>query len=379
MRILSGILFITMLLVIAPLSNEAISQTTRSSIVIHDTTSKNDGGENATQNLRNEIESALEKGKPCVETMDDQDLRDAIQDERERELLEGGDSAESLKNIGNKMGSGYVMSVSATPGPNGSTVYTVFVMDTQTAKTVARETGTDGKQIADKLMRQLGPYLADNCKPHWTGTIEYIYSFNETKQINDKGAMRASSRNTKRVLTQSSKLENTIKATLLPPSSKDVNSTTARVRQRTITIFSKKSSTSGELLCREPGRNPYYKGFSEEYSETVSQLGQGTDTMPVFISVDDDGTYSISVNAPGGLIFGKIETSRSATGCGSENPPPTNDAQSLPDGKLQATSFEATGKTSPSNRDVLAGTKNLPELHTKITWKLRLVKPKGKS
>jgi len=379
MRILSGTLFITMLLVLAPLSNEAISQTTRSSIVIHDTTSKTNGGENATQNLRNEIESALEKEKPCVETMDDQDIRDAIQDERERELLEGGDPTEALKNIGNRMGSGYVMSVSATPGPNGSTVYTVFVMDTQTAKTVARETGTDSQQIADKLMRQLGPYLAENCKPHWIGTIEYVYSFDESKQKTDKGAMRTASRNTKRVLTETSSMQNTIKATLLPPSSKNVNSTTARVRQRTKFVFSKNSSTSGELLCREPGKNPYYKGFNEEYSETTTQLGQGTDTMPVFISFDDDGTYSIKVTAPGGVLLGKFETSRSGTGCGSVNPPPTIDAQDMPEGKLQATSFDATGKTNPSKRDVLAGTQNLPELHTKITWKLRLVKPKGKS
>ncbi|MEK7725517.1 MAG: hypothetical protein AAB336_14285, partial [Acidobacteriota bacterium] len=152
MRILFGILIISLLLFV---SNFAQSQK-GSSIVIHDTTSKANGGENATQNLRNEIESALEKEKPCVETMDDQDIRDALQDERERELLEGGDSTEALKNLGNKMGSGYVMSVSAMPGPNGSTVYTVFVMDSQTAKTIARETGTDPKQMADKLMKQLG-------------------------------------------------------------------------------------------------------------------------------------------------------------------------------------------------------------------------------
>ena len=372
MRILFGILIISLLLFV---SNFAQSQK-GSSIVIHDTTSKANGGENATQNLRNEIESALEKEKPCVETMDDQDIRDALQDERERELLEGGDSTEALKNLGNKMGSGYVMSVSAMPGPNGSTVYTVFVMDSQTAKTIARETGTDPKQMADKLMKQLGSYLADNCKPHWIGTIQYVYSFDESKQKTDKGAMRAASRNTKRVLTETSSIQNIIKASLLPPSSNNVNSTTARVSQRTKFVYSKNSSTSGELLCREPDKNPYFKGFSDEYSETTTQLGQGTDTMPVFISFDDDGSYSIKVTTPSGVLYSKVETNRSATGCGSENPPPTNDAQSLPEGKIQSTSFDAEGKTNPKNRNALAGSQTLPDGKTKITWSLRLVKPK---
>jgi hypothetical protein len=273
-----------------------------------------------------------------------------------------------------------VMSVQAMPGPGGSVVYTVFVMDTKTAKTVTRESGTDAKQIAEKLMKALGPYLADNCKPHWTGTVEYVYSFNETKQKSDAGPMRAASRKTKRTLTETSTMQTRIKANLLPPAAgqTSVNSTTARVSQRVNFEHQKSSKTTGELLCREPGKNPYFKGFSEDYSEITTQIGQGTGTMPVFISIDDDGSYSISVNAPGGVLIGKVETNRSASGCSSEPPAPTNDAQSMPEGKLEATSFEATGKTDPSKRDVLSGTQTLPDGHTKITWQLRLVRPKGK-
>jgi hypothetical protein len=381
-RILSGTILIAIIFVIAPLAGVTAAQNKSSSIVIHDMTSPGNGGEGATQNLRNEIGGALEREKPCVETINDQDIRDAVQDERERELLEGGDPNEALRNLGNRMNSSLVMSVQAIVGPGGSVVYTVFVMDTTTAKTLARDTGTDAKQIADKMVRSLGPYLADNCQPHWTGAIRYVSSFNESKQKSDAGAMRAASRNTKRTLTETSSMQTTIKATLLASVSgrtASVNSTSARVSQRVKFEYQKSSKTTGELLCREPGKNPYFKGFSEDYSEITTQLGQGTDTMPVFISIDDDGSYSINVNAPAGVLLGKVETNRSASGCGSEQPAPTNDAQSLPEGKLDATSFEATGKTDPSKRDVLSGAQTSPDGRTKITWQLRLVKPKGKS
>ncbi len=374
--------FVVTLILIAGLGGPVMSQAQEkgSSIVIHDTTKPSNGGEDATRSLRNEIGTALEREKPCVETMDDQDIRDTIQDEREGEMLEGTDPNEALKNLGDRMGSSMVMSVQAMPGPGGSVTYTVFVMDTQSGKTVAREIGSDPKQLAEKLVKDLGPYFADNCKPHWVGTVEYVYSFNESKQTNDAGTMRAASRNTKRILTETSDMQTSIKATLLRPApdSKYVNSTTARVRQRVNFTFHKRSDTSGELYCREPGKNPYFKGFSEEFTETTTQLGQGTDTMPVSIAFDDDGNYTINVTAPGGVLLGKIESYRNATGCSSQNTQPSKDAVSLPEGKLQATSIDAAGKTDPKNRNVLRGTKTSPDGRSKTTWKLRLVRPKGK-
>ena len=107
-------------------------------------------------------------------------------------------------------------------------------------------------------------------------------------------------------------------------------------------------------------------------------LGQGTDTMPVFISIDSDGSYSIKVTAPGGVLYGKVETSRSVSGCKSDVPETTKDAQSLPEGKTAATSFDAEGKTDPKNTDVLSGSQTYPDGRTKITWSLRLVRPKQK-
>ncbi|MDI1242883.1 MAG: hypothetical protein PSX80_13285, partial [bacterium] len=148
--------------------------------------------------------------------------------------------------------------------------------------------------------------------------------------------------------------------------------------QRTEFTFRKSSNSGGETRCREPGKNPYFTNFREEYTETTTQRGQGTDRMPVFISIDTDGTYTIKVAAPAGVLLGKVETTRNYSGCPSENKPEPEEPRSMPDGRLEPTSFDAEGKVDPKNKNVLSGSQSLPDGKTKITWNLRLVKPKGK-
>ncbi len=377
MRILLGTLAISLLLFIS-----GFAQNQRgSSIVIHDNTTQANGGENATSNLRSEIESALQREKPCVDTMDDQDIRDVIQSEREKNILEGGDPQQVLTDIGNLMGASYVMSVSATPGVGGSTFYNVFVMDPQTGKTMARQTGTDAKQIADSIVRQMGSSLADNCKPHWVGEVKYEFTWNESKVTTDEGAAHASTRNTKRTKTETYTAKNSIIASLMPPKpggDVSANNAMARVWMRSSMVSEKKHETNGEVRCRLPGRNPFWGGYSLNYSETVTQLGGGADTLPVYVSIDNDGFYKITVQSPSGTMVTKVETNRAESSC-DEKKPPLNDAQSSPEQKIPASSFTVEGKTDAKNRDSLSGSKDMPDGKTKITWSLRLVKPKGKS
>lgn len=348
-----------------------------SSIVIHDNTSPANGGENATSNLRSELESALNKDKPCVDIMDDQDIRDVIESEREKNLLEGGDPDQVLKDIGALMDASYVMSVSATPSAGG-TVYTVFVMDPKSGKTVARQTGTDAKEIAKSITGQLGSSLPDNCKPHWVGEVKYEFTWTETKTTNDEGAAHASTRNTKRTKTDTYMAKNTIVAMLLPPkpgSEVSASKTMARVWMRSSIVSEKKHDTNGEIWCREKGQNPQWKGYNSKYSETVTQIGGGSDNLPVSIALDADGEYKISVVTPGGTMLTKIETNRSETGC-STAPPPKNDVQDMGEQKMDGSSFSVSGKTDAKNKDTLAGSKTMPDGKTKISWNLRLVKPK---
>jgi hypothetical protein len=74
----------------------------------------------------------------------------------------------------------------------------------------------------------------------------------------------------------------------------------------------------------------------------------------------------------------KIETSRSESGCNKEDPP-TKEAQSMPEQKIDGSGFSVTGKTDAKNRDSLSGSKTMPDGKTTITWSLRLVKPKQKN
>lgn len=351
-----------------------------SSIVIHDNTAASNGGENATSSLRKEIASALSREKPCTDLMDDQDIRDVLESEREKNLLEGGDPQQVLTDIGNLMGASYVMSVSATPGPGSSTTYTVFVMDPKSATTIARQTGTDAKQVADNISRQMGSHLSDDCKPHWVGQIKYTYASSETKTTHDAGAMHAGTRNTKRSSTESFTAQSNTVAMLLPPKSGaavSTNKTIARVWMRMNTVAEKKQETNGEIYCRLKGENPKWKGYSLSYSETTTQTGGGSDNLPVYISIDNEGNYKIVVNTPGGTLLGKFETSRSETGCSDENQPQKN-AVSMPEQKTDPSGFDVTGKASTKNPDRLSGSKTMPDGKTKISWELKLVKPKDK-
>lgn len=133
--------------------------------------------------------------------------------------------------------------------------------------------------------------------------------------------------------------------------------------------------TVGEIYCREKGQNPVWKGYNMKYSETTTQTGGGAGTLPVHIAIDQDGNYRIAVSTPGGTLLGKVETDRSESGCGTEKPP-VKDAVSMPEQKLDASGFDVTGKTGTKNQDTLSGSKTMPDGKTKITWNLRLVKPK---
>jgi hypothetical protein len=374
MRIFFGTLIF---LLILSVSNFAQSSK-GTSIVIHDNTSKANGGENATSGLRSELESALADAKPCVDTMDDEDIRDVLQGERDTNMMDENSSPEqTLQDIGKLMGASYVMSVSSTPGAGGSSVYNVVVID-QSGKAIARAGGTNAKEVADNIVKQLDSRLGDNCKPHWLGNIKYEYNFNETKTTTDKGPMLTDVRNVKREKTVSGEQSNTTKVTILPPKSGSDSSASkvmASVWMRISSKNSEKNTITGEMRCRLPGQNPTWKGYNQTSLQGVTMLGAGAQTLPVFINFDDDGTYRVVVTTPSIPTLTTAVFVSSRTVCESDEDKNVNDGKDSTD-KTAPGSFDFTGKTDPKNRNSLSGTLNLPDGHTKISWNLRLVKPK---
>lgn len=375
MRILTKLVLQSAAVATAILFLNILVSAQRNSIVIHHRSS---GGGSKVESA---FKSALEKQFPCVETMNDADIDDAIEDAREKEMLEGTDPQEVLTTIANRLGSSLVLTISSGPGVGGGGSYSGGVMDMKTGRSVARETASsdgDIDRMANSLVSQLGPQLAKNCKPHWTGSIRYLSVVNETKTNNDITMTRAMVRNVKRNATNTIDTMTQIKATLLPPKEdKDGSAAIARVVHRINFTASKSVDQSGEMQCRVPGKNPYWEGYSESYAEKTTQTGQGNDTMPVIISVDADGSYSIKVTAPGGPLLGSYMTKRTLSGCG-KNETPDGDIVSMPPGRIEATSFDGEGKVDPKHADTLNGSQTLPGGTTTITWNLRLVKPKGK-
>lgn len=371
-------IFFGTLIILTFLSVSNFAQSKGTSIVIHDNTSQANGGENATSGLRSALESALADAKPCVDTMDDEDIRDVLQGERDSNLMdENSDPTQTLQDIGKLMGTSYVMSVSSTPGAGGASFYNVVVID-QSGKAVARAGGTNAKDVAESVVKQLDSRLGNNCKPHWLGSIKYEYNFSETKTTNDKGPMLTDVRNVKREKTVSAQMSNTTKVTILPPKSGSDSSASkvmASVGMRISSNNFEEDKITGEMRCRLRGQNPTWKGYNQSSRQGVKMLGAGAQTLPVYINFDEDGNYRVVVTTPSISTISTAIMVSSRTVCESEEDKNSSDSKDSTE-KTEVGSFEFTGKTNPKNKNSLSGSQNSPDGKTKISWNLRLVKPK---
>ncbi len=358
--------------------SDAAAQGSASSVYVQDMTTSANGGTGKAQAAADRLQQALTDANSCVETSDNQDVKDAIADERDRSLQEGGDPSARLQEIGKMVGADILIGIQALPAPGGGTQYSAFAMDARSARTIARAMGSED-QVVKSMVSQLGGAFASSCKPHWVGTVNFTGSSVETKTTKDGGPMHAARRNVSRARTVTFDAHATMTAHLLPPSpaTKTLNSPMARVVHSVTTVSRTEQTVGGEERCRLPGRNPYWEGFSESYSETVTMKGRATGTSPVFILIDSDGKYSIRVTVPGGESIGSIAVDKSPSqACGAKGER-DKDLQSAPPGTFDASGFDAEGKVDPARKDTLAGSSSSPDGKTRMNWNLRLVKPKG--
>lgn len=364
--------------VLMSLSPPALAQGGASSVYVQDMTTPANGGTGRAQGVADRMQQALTDANSCVETSDNQDVKDAIADERDRSLQEGGDPSARLQEIGKMVGADILIGIQALPAPGGGTQYSAFAMDAKSARTIARAMGSED-QVVKSMVSQLGGAFATSCKPHWVGTVTFAGSSVETKTTKDGGPMHAARRKVSRTRTVSLDVNSTMTAHLLPPSpaTKTLNSPMARVAHSVTSVSRTEQTVSGEERCRTPGRNPTWEGFSESYSETVTMKGRATGTSPVFILIDSDGRYSIRVTVPGGESIGSIAVDKSPSqACGAKGER-DKDLQSAPPGTFDASGFDAEGKVDPARKDTLAGSSSSPDGKTRMNWNLRLVKPKG--
>lgn len=371
----------TTLLFSSVILTAAAAHAQASSVYIQDNTpAGRSASADPTKSVRSKIASAITDAYPCAETTDQQDVKDAIDDERNKNLQEDGGPDERLKEIGKMVGANILIGVQLVSGSGDSAIYSAFAMNSQSATTVARSMGT-ADQVAKGLTQQLSGSFSTNCKPHWVGTLNYTASISETNTIRDGGPMMTFRRNVKRTKTVSMNGQTTMTASLLPPGSgtKADNSPMARVSQIISTTNKTESNSSGEQYCRVRGQNPYWTGFSESYSETVVQSGRGSGTSPVFILIDSDGHYTIRVTVPGGMATTAVSTERHPSNpCGGTEAEPTADALTPDPTPFDASGFDAEGDVDPRNKDTLSGSYSTPDGKSRMSWNLRLVKPRGK-
>lgn len=108
--------------------------------------------------FESEFTNALKKEFPCVETLSNNDVVTLLEHKRQKQLLGAGDF-EEVSNIGEAMGSDYLVSLKVQVLGNTALI-TAFCVDTRKSKVIARTTasaldGNTGIVAVEKVSKQL--------------------------------------------------------------------------------------------------------------------------------------------------------------------------------------------------------------------------------
>jgi hypothetical protein len=154
-------------------------------------------------------------------------------------------------------------------------------------------------------------------------------------------------------------------------------STQARVTQIYRYLEEYSENQAGEIPCREPGRNTFYKKVTGDTKITQTDNGSETYVVTVFIRFNDDGSYVIQATGKTIKVTGKIERTGNEAGCRPLQFSSTRET-SRDDGFYY---IDLKGQVDPKNPNLLTGKKVEGDLETgqkTWTWSLRLVQPKKK-
>lgn len=343
----------------------------------------------------NAVEQAFIKGLeekfPCVDWMNEQVLKDALQKLREKELLTGELDQQALADLGKSVGASYIVVVRVSTLGNGQTVISVRVIDGKSAGPVADrvETAQSGdsayaaaQKAAQQILQDLSGKFRNECEAHWTGTITYTI-----KTSKNKTETREITKINKYIVTNSENYEQTTNVTLQPMAkggktnffnNGNTSMIMSRVFRKYFNLTEQNVTETGEEACRQRGANPYKKQFTSVDKKIIDEQGQNSETLPVEITVySDTGRFVIKVPTPEVKIKKTQENSGVRDFC---EPQPFSEIK--PSERTETSSFfDFEGQIDPKNPNILAGTKSTGTLETRqytFSWNLRLVKPKDK-
>jgi hypothetical protein len=344
----------------------------------------------------NAFEQALIKGLqekyPCVEWMNEQVLKDALQKLREKETLTGELDQQALAELGNQVGANFIIVVKVTTLPNGQTVVSAGVLDFKKGgKRVADrlETAASGddadaaaRKIADQILVDMATPFRGQCEAHWTGTITYL-----EKTFKNKTENRDLTVIEKVQVTHTEDYERRLEVTLQPlaKGSKTnffTNGNTTMTMSRMTRKFKNRVESNvtetGEEACRQRGANPIRKKYRSEDKKIIDEQGDNTETLPVEITIfTDTGKFRVRMPTPAIHVKYSEEHSGVRDFC---VPQPFNEPKSSERDETSSY-FDFDGTFDLKNPDILVGKKVTGTLETRqytIEWNLKLVQPNKK-
>lgn len=368
------------------------AQTSGKSVMMYNQTKP--GSEESA--VGNAFEQALIKGLqekyPCVDWMNEQGLKDAIQKLREKEALTGELDEKALADLGNQVGADFIIVVKVTTLPNGQTVVSAGVLDfknggRRVADRLETASGGDSayeaaRRVADQILADMAAPFRGQCEARWTGTITYI-----EKTFKNKSENRDLTSIEKVQVTNREDFERRLDVTLMPiaKGSKTnffTNGNTTMTMSRVVRKFKNRTETivieTGEETCRQRGANPFRKKYRSEDKKIIDEQGENTETLPVEITVfTDTGKFRVRFPTPAIHIKRIEEHSGVRDFC---VPQPFNEPKSSEKDDTSSY-FDFDGTFDLNNPEVLAGKKMTGTLETRqytIEWNLRLVNPKKK-
>lgn len=370
----------------------AFGQTSGKSVMIYNQT-KPDSEESAVGNA---FEAALIKGLqekyPCVDWMNEQVLKDAIQRLRQKEAATGELDQKELDDLAKSVGADFVIVVKVTILPNGQTVVSAAVLDSKTgAKRIADriETAASGddayaaaRKIADQILSDMAAPFRGQCEARWTGTITYIQ-----KTFKNKTENRDMTSINKIEVFNSEDYEHRVEI-LLQPMAKGSKTNFFNNGNKTMTmsrVFRKfknrteqRVTETGEEACRQRGANPIRKKFKSTDEKIIDEQGENTENLPVEITVfTDTGKFRVRVPTPAIHIKKTEEHKGVRDFC---EPQPFNENKSSERDDFSSY-FDFDGTFDLKNPEILQGQDIKGTLETRqysIIWNLKLVNPNKK-